>query len=343
MRTEDTIREALRHEADRHRVNPALPGSTVVKARTARAVTVTAVAAVVAAAVFGGAGVMDALRDDGRRMAPAAGETAPAGDGAEQTADTPHLLVLEDGWRVSRADQYSPTEGQMTFTNGHREIELTWRPAELHEDYLEDRERESSGSWTIDVARRHGTLFQYEGTTDFTTLWLDGDLSLELRGVFSDREAYQAIARTLDRVDESKWLAALPERTVPPSERARVVDEMLVGVPVHPRTRLDELKESRSVSDRYQLGARVTGAVACAWIEQWVDAQAAGNEKAAREAVDAMAGSRTWPVLKEMKEQGEWPEVLWEYADSMAGDGEVVGGRTLTIEESYRDALGCRG
>jgi hypothetical protein len=81
--------------------------------------------------------------------------------------------------------------------------------------------------------------------------------------------------------------------------------------------------------------------VACAWIGQWVDARRAGNDRGAQEAVVAMATSRRWPILLEMHEEGDYPEVLWELADAMAGDGVVMGGKPLTIEESYADALGC--
>lgn len=340
MRTEDAIREALERAASTHRIDPVLRRSTLVKARASRALTVVATATAVAALVVGGAGVVDAVREGETRVTPGSGGPS-ASEGPRQTDDTPLLLVLEDGWRVSRADQYSLTEGEMTFTNGARELELTWRPAASHEDYVADRADGATDLGAIDIARRHGKLFQYEGTTDFTALWLDGDLSLELRGVFSDVEAYRAVARTLDRVDEQTWLAALPDDTVVPEDRAAVVDEMLVDVPLHPEARLDRLKESPTASDRYQLGAQVTSAVACAWIDQWVDAQTSSDEKKAREAVDAMSTARKWPILIQMKDQGGWSEVLWEYADAMAGEGEVMGGRPLTVAGSYREGLGC--
>ena len=42
-----------------------------------------------------------------------------------------------------------------------------------------------------------------------------------------------------------------------------------------------------------------------------------------------------------MDADGDYPEVVWMYAAEMAGDGKVEGGRTLTVRESYSDALGC--
>jgi hypothetical protein len=44
---------------------------------------------------------------------------------------------------------------------------------------------------------------------------------------------------------------------------------------------------------------------------------------------------------QEMTAEGTYPEVLWELADAMQGDGTVRGGRPLTVEETYEDALGC--
>lgn len=341
MTTEDRVREALRRRADEHRVNAALPASTIVKARAGRVATGMLAVATVAALVVGGAAAIGAVREEGPapRPAPAGAEDTPE----PQTKGAPFLLVGHAGWRVSRADQYSATIGEMTFTNGERELELNWRPASDHESFVEDRGFDAAEEWDVEIARRHGTLFRYEGTTDFTTLWLDGDLSLELRGVFPDVHAYRAVAGTLDRVDEATWLAAMPASTVVPSERAAVVDSMVEDLPVHPDANLEQFRRADRISDRYQLGARVTAAVACAWIGQWVEARATGDERAARLAAEAMSTSGAWPILQEMQSQGEWSEVVWDYADAMAGESEVTGGTELSVEGSYRDALGCSG
>jgi hypothetical protein len=85
----------------------------------------------------------------------------------------------------------------------------------------------------------------------------------------------------------------------------------------------------------------VTGAVACAWIERWIAATRDGNASAATEAVEAMATSRRWRVLRQMEREGGYPRAIWEYADAIARDGKVVAGKVLTVEESYENALGC--
>ena len=341
MRTEDTIREALQREAARHRVNPVLPTRTIARARASRALTVIGAAAVAVGLVFGGAGVVAAVREEGRPAAPASGRDEEASSRGVEGA--PLLLIQHEGWRVSRADQVELDEGEMSFTDGERELELTWRPVATHDEFVVDRELEAAEAWDLESANRHGRLYRYDGTTDFTALWADGDLSLELRGVFPDVHAYRAVAQTLSRVDEETWLAALPDDAVTPAERAAVVDEMLSDIPVHRDVRVADLKESAVVNDRYQLGARVTGAVACAWIRQWIEARANGDGAEARQAVDAMASTAwDWKILREMDAQGGWSEVLWEYADAMKGDGEVnAGPGEMSIEETYRNALAC--
>lgn len=342
MRTEDALREALRREAARHRVNPSLPKKTIYKARASRAMTAIAAVTAAAALVLGGVNVVAAVRDESRPSRPASGghDTAQP---ARRLEGVPLLLVGHAGWNVSRADQHDVTDGEMTFTNGERELELTWRSADTHDVYLEDRAAEAADEWDIHIARRDGKLFRYEGTTDFTAMWVDGDLSLELRGVFPDVHAYRAVAETLDRApNEEAWLAALPDEAVTPDEREAVIDEMLEDIPVHPAIQVEKLKRRVVVNDRYQLGAGVSGLAACAWIGEWVDATRRGDEARAREAVEAMGTSRRWAILREMESQGGWSEVVWEYADAMEGDQKVnAGPGELSIEATYEDALGC--
>jgi hypothetical protein len=338
MRSEDSIRDALQRAAATHSVNEALSRSTIVKARLARLGVVAGAAAIATALVFAGAGTVDALRPSGASHTPG---SSPGEDSQDSTREAPLLLVTAEGWRVIRAHQQFALVGELTFSDGERELALTWRPADTHEEYVDDRRADGNTSWDITMAGRDGILFQYDGTTDFTALWLDGRRSLELRGVFDTVEEYLAVAETLRRVDAATWYAALPDDTILPDERATVVEEMLSDVPVPPGVDVPALKSSRTAWNRYQLGAEVTGAVACEWVARWVDAIEAGDEQRAREAEEAMSSARDWAILVEMDEEGDWPEVLWEYADAMAGDGTVTGGRKLTIDESYKNALGC--
>jgi hypothetical protein len=255
--------------------------------------------------------------------------------------DSPRLLLAEAGWEVVRADEFSGELGEMTFSNGEYEMDLRWTSAKYHRVAVEDRRKSAQESWNVTIAGRDAVLFQYEGVTDFTALWRDGDHSLELRGVFPTVGRYRAVAASLQAVDVNTWLSAMPESVVKPDIRAASVDEMFADIPVHPDVDVDKLKASERVTDRYQLGAKVTGAVACAWIDQWIDATSKNNDKRAQEAVDTMATSHNWAILLEMNEAGDYPEAIWEYAEALPENSPVSGGRPMTIEEAYESALGC--
>ena len=60
-----------------------------------------------------------------------------------------------------------------------------------------------------------------------------------------------------------------------------------------------------------------------------------------RQAVATLKTARSWAVLKEMEREGAYGDVLFQYVDAMAADGTVVGGKPLSVEQSYKDALGC--
>jgi DNA-directed RNA polymerase specialized sigma24 family protein len=104
------------------------------------------------------------------------------------------------------------------------------------------------------------------------------------------------------------------------------------------RRHLRALTRLEARTDRH---GKVTGAVGCTWLERWVAARRAGDAAGVRQAVAALATSHHWRVLQEMQADGAWPQVFWDHADAAADGAPVMGGKPLSVEESYRDALGC--
>jgi len=255
---------------------------------------------------------------------------------------SPRLLVTADGWEVVRADEVNARRGEMTFSNGERSLDLYWSFASEHRGNMKNLRREAKAEWPMTIAGEQVVLFQKSDPTDFTAVWVAGNRSILLGGLFPDVDGYRSIVASVRRVDVNTWLSALPKSVVQPYARASSVESMLADIPVHPNVDVKELKSSPNVRDRYQLGAEVTSAVSCAWIGQWV-ATNDGDDAAAREAVDAMSTARDWTVLHEMNDEGDWPEVVWEYADAMVDNSSVPAGRPMTVEEGYRSALGCEG
>lgn len=253
----------------------------------------------------------------------------------------PRMLVTAGGWSVVRADEYSSEDGEMTFSNGEHEVDLSWRPAGTHDDYVSDRAHSADSLTDIKVAGNTAQLFRYTGTNDYTALWLDGKHSLELRGVFDSETDYRSLVATIKTVDVETWLDAMPRSVVRPGDRTTAIAELRAGIPL-PVGFDKSAWNGTLAADRYQLGALIAGAVACAWLDQWVAADAIGNTAVKTEAAAALAGAKNWPILLEMDREGDYPEAIWELADAVAHDGINPAYGTDQIRTgAYRSLLGC--
>lgn len=206
------------------------------------------------------------------------------------------------------------------------ELAIHLRPADQYQEYLDDR---------MDIGEpTPATLLGGEAQTwsysqdDHTAIAAVSEgFTPEVRGSFMDKETYLTLVEQLIWVDQANFEAAMPEEFVTDAERETVIAEMLADVPVP-----EGFEASSEQSDRYALGAEVTGAVACHWLRQYADLYGSGDEGPKQEAVDALGTSRDWAILQEMDEQGDWPETIWEYADQIAR-GERP--------ENVNAALGC--
>jgi hypothetical protein len=256
----------------------------------------------------------------------------------------PRLLITEQGWTVSRADQLAADEGEMTFTDGKRTLDLRWSVGELA-SLVKDRDDKTKRVASVDFTGGQATVLRYRGRRDyFAALWQSGRYTMELRsGRYTaelgssalSMDEFRGVLASLRHVSVDAWLRAMPASVVLPARTREAVDEMLTGIPLPPDFDVAALGSDARLRDRYQLGAHVAGAVACAWIERWVDARRNGDDGTAATAAEAMEGSRNWPILREMDAEGDYPEGVWAYVDAMTGD------RLPTVDDSYKSALGC--
>ena len=258
----------------------------------------------------------------------------------EFAESSPLLLMDEPGWVVSRADEHGD-EGEMTFTKDHREADLHWRTGS-YEEWTEDRADSAVMTTSVTVLGQRAQVTQYPGGDrtqgNFAALWPEGARTLEFRVAAADLAEFERLLGSLVRVDVDTWLSAMPDSVIGPDGRAAAVQEMLADIPLPPGFDPTSL-ESGELKDRYQLGAEVTGAVACAWVEQWATGKERGDNAAVDEAVAAMATSHDWAILKEMEAEGAWPDSVRLVADSMAGDGLIDG--MIPVEDS--SLIGCTG
>jgi hypothetical protein len=235
---------------------------------------------------------------------------------------SPRLLM--DDWRVTRVDEWSGNEGEMTFAAGSRTLELRWSAATTTIVVGKDSDKLTAGG---------RSFYRYHGTDDYTAFWKSGDAMVEARAIATSPDDFVSLLRRLHSVDAETWLRALPTSAVAPDDHGAAVNAMLKGLPLPPGFDAAALDDGVRTRDRYQLGAQVAGAVACGWIQAWL--------KGDKQAVTALATARDWQVLNDMNAEGDYPEVLWQYADAIVHGGTVPGGKPLTVEESYKDALGC--
>lgn len=229
----------------------------------------------------------------------------------------------------------------MDFAEGARELQLNWRPLDLHEQFVQDRAVGSDELDGVAIAGEPARVFSYgarDGGVDLTALWRHGDHSLEARALMADEAEFAGVLAALTEVDVDRWLSAMPASVVRPDVRDDMVAEMLQGVPLPPGFDAGKLG-SDGVADRYTLGAQVMGAVSCGWIESWFDATASGDAATAEAAVAAMGTSRDWAILHEMQAEGDYSVVVWGYADAIAGHS--TGEEYSVADDGYSQGLGC--
>ena len=315
-------------------------------------------------------------------------EQAFAGMAVDVAEANPRVLVDSPGWSVGRVSEFEDSEGSMEFVNGEQRLVLDWSqvPAEWEatdEEFL--RSLPETGQWygieedtcaspegrvscgvylresEIDVLGENAAILAEARTVDGVhppssrfevRLPVLNDVFSTIYSESLTRSDIEELLPSLVRVDVETWLSALPAPTVKPLERPEVIDEMLDDVPIPSSVDVDALKTESIASGRYGVGAQVTGAVACGWLDQWASAFEGGDQAAVDEAVDAMATSPDWDILKEMDEDGGWSRVIWEYAREMRGDEprndlldsggtETFHVTTYELSPSYAIGLGC--
>ncbi len=303
---------------------PDLPpaGARTSVTRRRRALIAVAAAAALAAAVAG-----PTIAFHGRNevvVLPGAQPPVTLGSG------NPHLLIDDPAWKITYVDETAADYGETHFAQGGLQLSLNWYPAEQYQGYYEDRLGVSKPK-TLNVLGHRGALFTYSSDDLAVMLPAQGKSFLEIRGGVGDQAAFEALLGKLKVVSAKDWLAVLPASVVTPAEESEVAGQMLVGVPLPAGFDVSTLSSYGS-NDYYQYGAAVIGQVTCAWLDKYERARAAGDEPAMAAVDHVLSGSRQWAVLQRMSKEGDYPQVLWDYADQVAKRQELA---------RYQQSLGC--
>lgn len=169
-------------------------------------------------------------------------------------------------------------------------------------------------------------------------IWREDHHLLELRASVPSLAAFRQRLGWLRRVDAQTWLDAMPARVVKAADYGATVREVLQGIPLPPGFDPAKIPDRHLTTDRYQVGAAVGGAVACAWFNHWDEARADHSSAAVREAEQVLARSEDqWPIFREMSEEGAYPALVVEYAKAMPS-GRWYGKPLLPVVD---EGLGC--
>ena len=225
------------------------------------------------------------------------------------------------------------------FVNGDANLEVTSYPAKDYDSYVKDREYivdPPAPGAPVTVLGRPGQLWAYAADDHTVIREVEGGRWMEFRGQGMDQDAYLALLGQLRLTSDAEFDAALPDDDVTRDERAEAGRQIIGDIQTasgagFPDGTSLQLGNGES-KDRYQFGAEVAGQYACAWLEAFENAKTHGQPGLADEAARVLGTSRDWPILKEMNADGDYPEVVWEYADQVA---------TGTVPEGYREGLGC--
>jgi hypothetical protein len=261
-------------------------------------------------------------------------------DGSHQVAsplDLPdgQAVVLDaPGWKVDSLGG----DGIM-FRSGDASLEITSYAAKDYDSYVVDREHivdPPAPGEPIQVLGRPAQMWAYTAHDHTAIREVQDGHWMEFRAEGLDRAGYLALLGQLRFTSEAEFNASLPNGYVTKGERQAAAEKILgdiedVSGADFPSGTSLQLRDGDS-EDRYQFGAEVVGQYTCAWLESFENAQAHQQPGRAAEAVRVLGTSRDWPILQDMNPQGDYPEVVWDYAD------QIDAGK---VPEGYREGLGC--
>lgn len=287
---------------------------------------------------------------------------------------TPLLLLEEPGWRVRGIGQQhgqgrmefgiaSPTvpeahiykthtqHGIALHRDGLRRVELAWwNRGEMLKLLLSPRLDRVPGrkftttmpalGTTVHIDTRAETSPKYGGPGhhQMEAIWREDGRVLLLSASVPDLAAFRERLGWLRRVDAQTWLDAMPAKVVKAADYGAAVREMLQGIPLPPGFDPTRISNLHLTTDRYQVGAAVGGAVACAWFRYWGEARAGQDAAAAQEAERVLLESESqWPIFREMSKEGAYPATVVEYAKAMPS-GRWYGRPLLS---AVGQGLGC--
>ena len=156
-----------------------------------------------------------------------------------------------------------------------RRVELRWRQGSLTEAVSTQRAslHPHGQRWVelpvLGTTARVDTRAEFyvnqggPGNRQMVAFWSEDGYLLELRAAVPDQAAFEERLDWLTKVDSQAWLDAMPAKVVKAADHTAAVREMLQGIPVPSTFTPSQIPDNGLTTDRYQVGAKVTGTVSC--------------------------------------------------------------------------------
>lgn len=240
-------------------------------------------------------------------------------------------VLTEPGWTLRNVQDDPEYGGELSYQKGDQQLDVHWRPADQYDAYVTDR-NDIGAPVEVDLLGKASLMWAYSKQDHTVIRPVEKDFSLEVRGSGMDEAAFRDLLGKLTLVGKEEFHRTLPDAAVLDAERPDAVAGILADIPVPEG--FDPSTIASSELSRYHLIADVTGTVTCAWIEQFRSGRAAGDAAAVTQAQEALGTARDWTALREIVDEGDWSEAVWDYADVV-----VAGAPTSRDDELLANAL----
>jgi hypothetical protein len=220
-------------------------------------------------------------------------------------------VALNDlGWQVSYVQQ-SYGEIDVSYRKSEEQLDITQYPADQYSSYYHDRD-DLGDRQAVSLLGQDATMWAY-GPDDHTTIrTVQNDHFLEVRGTGMDLPGFETLLDQVVQTDQAGFAQSLPDDVVTPVNREQAVQHLLQGVDTPPGFSQADV-QLQGFNDAYQSAAEVAGAVGCAWINVY-DGGSAADRNAT---VAAFEGSRQWPLLLAIEDQGAYAQGFWSVATQL--------------------------
>jgi hypothetical protein len=222
-----------------------------------------------------------------------------------------YVALNQPGWEVTSLFD-DPSGFDLFYGQGAAELDITTYPASQYSSYVDDREADLGSPVPLTVLGRAAGLWTYAADDHEILRAAEGDWFIGIRATGMSEDAFRAALSDMVQTDAAGFARSLPSGVVTPDNRERAIRHLLRGVDTPPGFTPADVKLS-GFNDAYQSAAQVAGSVGCAWIDVWDGGSPADRQAA----LDAFEGSRSWPLLREIADQGGYSSGFWSIADQL--------------------------